>query len=127
MKLKFPIIIIVISFLFACENNPKKTQTDTKTDQTTKVGLDNGRWISTSDSNAGVQIKDGKFIMFYKGTETSSNSIYEYELTEKDGIEYLNLKNAEGDEMIYGLLEYSEETMVLSYLDRGNTLTYEKE
>lgn len=91
------------------------------------VGLDNGRWISTDDVNSGVEIKNGKFIMFYKGTETSPNSVYNYELSEKDGIEYLTLKNDAGEEMIYGLLEYSENSLVLSYLDRGNTLTYTKE
>lgn len=91
------------------------------------VGLDNGRWISTSDPKSGVEIKDGTFIMFYEGTETSPNSIFKYALTEKDGVEYLNLENDIGDKMIYGLLEYSEETMVLSYLNRGSTLTYRKE
>jgi hypothetical protein len=53
--------------------------------------------------------------------------VYDYELKEKDGIEYLHLKNNDGEEIIYGLLEYSEDTMVLSYLNRGSTLTYKKE
>ncbi|KAB8155236.1 hypothetical protein EZY14_004940 [Kordia sp. TARA_039_SRF] len=124
MRLKIIVFIIIISFFFSCESNQKKTQ---NTSETTEIGLDNGRWISTSDANAGVEIKDGTFIMFYKGTETATNSVYAYELTEKDGIEYLHLKNNEGEEIIYGLLEYSEDTMVLSYLNRGSTLTYRKE
>lgn len=127
MRLKIIVFIIIISFFFSCESNQKKTQNTLETSQTAEIGLDNGRWISTSDANAGVEIKDGTFIMFYKGTETATNSVYAYELTEKDGIEYLHLKNNEGEEIIYGLLEYSEDTMVLSYLNRGSTLTYRKE
>jgi hypothetical protein len=127
MRLKIIVFIIIISFFFSCESNQKKTQNTSETSQTAEIGLDNGRWISTSDVNAGVEIKDGTFIMFYKGTETAANSVYDYELKEKDGIEYLHLKNNDGEEIIYGLLEYSEDTMVLSYLNRGSTLTYKKE
>jgi hypothetical protein len=95
--------------------------------ETKKVGLDNGRWISTDDTNAGVEIKDGKFSMFYKGTETGADSIYDYELTEHEGVEYLTLKNDAGEELKYSILEYSEDTFIISYLARGNTLTYTKE
>lgn len=91
------------------------------------VGLDNGRWISTDDANSGVEIKNGKFIMFYKGTETGPESIYNYELTENEGVEYLTLKNDSGEELKYSILEYSEDTFIISYLARGNTLTYTKE
>lgn len=91
------------------------------------IGLNNGRWISTDDANSGVEIKDGKFIMFYKTEGKIINTIHSYGLTEKDGIEYLNLIDDSGEEMIYGLLEYSDESMVLSYLNRGSTLTYRKE
>jgi len=92
-----------------------------------KPSLDNGRWISTDDSKAGIEIKDGKIILFYKGTETSSNDIYNYELTEHEGVEYLTLTNASGEELKYSILEYAEEILIISYLARGNTLTYTKE
>ncbi|MGH1385553.1 hypothetical protein [Kordia sp.] len=91
------------------------------------IRLDNGRWISTDDANSGVEIKDGKFIMFYKSGDKIINTVHSYGLTEKDGIEYLNLLDDSGEESVYGLLEYSEESMVLSYLNRGSTLTYRKE
>ncbi|WP_298518593.1 hypothetical protein [uncultured Kordia sp.] len=109
------------------EKTLRETSASLLESETETVGLSNGRWISTDDPNSGVEIKDGTFTMFYKGTETNPNSIYKYTLTEKDGVEYLNLKNDAGEEMIYGLLEYSDESMVLSYLNRGSTLTYRKE
>ncbi len=92
-----------------------------------KVGLDNGRWISKDDANSGIEIKDGKFIMFYKGSEISPNDSYNYELTEHEGVEYLTLANTAGDELKYAILEYAEDIFILSYLARGNTLTYTKE
>ena len=91
------------------------------------IRLDNGRWISTDDPKSGVEIKDGKFIMFYKSGDKTTNTVHSYGLTEKDGIEYLNLLDDSGEETVYGLLEYSDESMVLSYLNRGSTLTYRKE
>lgn len=94
---------------------------------TKKVGLDNGRWISTDDANAGIEIKNGKFIMFYKGSATDSSDIYEYELSENEGVEYITLTNDSGDELKYSILEYSEDTMIISYLARGNRLSYTKE
>ncbi|MBC8753784.1 hypothetical protein H2O64_03830 [Kordia sp. YSTF-M3] len=102
-------------------------ESSTKLLETKKVGLDNGRWISTDDANAGIEIKDGKFSMYYKGTETGAESIFDYELTEHEGVEYLTLKNDTGEELKYSILEYSEDTFIISYLARGNTLTYTKE
>jgi hypothetical protein len=90
------------------------------------VGLENARWISTDDPKSGVEIKDGKFIMFYEGVKIEPSNIYDYELYEKEGVEYLRLKNAT-DTFSYGLLEYTSENMVLSHLGRGNTLSYRKE
>ncbi|WP_420572616.1 hypothetical protein [Kordia sp.] len=91
------------------------------------IGLNAERWISTDDANAGIEIKNGRFYMFHKIADKIVTTAYDYELDEKDGIEYLTLKNDNGDKIIYGLLEYSDESMVLSYLDRGSTLTYKKE
>ncbi|WP_046757012.1 hypothetical protein [Kordia jejudonensis] len=91
------------------------------------IGLDNGRWISTEDSNTGVEIKDGKFIMFYQSETISSNDVYDYKLTEHEGVEYLTLIDETGDKLEYSILEYTDEIFVISYLARGNRLTYEKE
>ncbi|MEM6720000.1 MAG: hypothetical protein AAF611_11820 [Bacteroidota bacterium] len=90
------------------------------------VGLDNGRWISIDDPDLGVEIKDGLFIILHKGIETGPEIIFDYELYEEQGIEYLRLKN-DYEEIVYGLLEYSEEIMVLDHLGRGKIVTYRKE
>lgn len=91
------------------------------------IGLNNGRWISKEDSNAGIEIKDGKLIMFYKSAEVNSNDVFDYKLTEHEGVEYLTLTDKTGDELKYSILEYSEDVFVMSYLARGNRLTYVKE
>jgi hypothetical protein len=94
--------------------------------ETKTVGLENARWISVDDPKSGIEIKDGKFIMFYEGIETKPSSIFDYELYEESGIEYIRIKN-DAEQQSYGLLEYTSETMVLSHLGRGNTLKYRKE
>ncbi|QHI39051.1 hypothetical protein IMCC3317_44520 [Kordia antarctica] len=91
------------------------------------VGLKDGRWINTEDTNSGIEIKNGSFFMFTKVADRTVSTPYDYELDEKDGIEYLTLKNTKGQMIIYGLLEYSETSLVLSYLDKGSTLTYTRE
>jgi len=79
------------------------------------VSLHNGRWVSTDDPKSGVEIKDGKFIMFYKGTETTTDDVYDYKLTEDKGVEYLILIDKTGDELKYSLLKYTDEIFVMSY------------
>lgn len=133
MKLKITLFLTIILPLFACESEEKKTTTSSSNDKevitetTQKFGLENGRWINTDDTTTGIEIYKGRLSMFKKVDDNTVNTTYDYELDEKDGIEYLILKDRNGKKTIYGLLEYSEETMVLSYLDRGSTLTYTKE
>jgi hypothetical protein len=97
--------------------------------------LKNGRWISTTDSLAGIEIKNGKWIMFYKGMKTDSSNIYDYQITRKyskdlsekpNPIEYLKLTN-QSDTLDYAILECSLELISLSYIPRGNTLHYKPE
>ncbi len=94
----------------------------------------NGRWISTTDSLAGIEIIDGKWIMFYKGIETDSSDIYDFKIrrayikklgTEQKPFEYLSLTNY-ADTLEYSILKYSDEFLSLSYISRGNTLNYER-
>jgi len=92
----------------------------------------NGRWISTTDSLAGIEIKDGKWIMFYKGKKTDSSDIYDFkirrEFIKESGndnklYEYLTITNF-SDTLNYSILEYSDELLSLIYIPRGNTLNY---
>ncbi|MFK7750030.1 MAG: hypothetical protein AB8B65_16685 [Kordia sp.] len=127
MNFRLFIYAFVIAAFFACDQKEKKTNTATETTQKETVGLTNGRWINTRDENSGIEINDGKFYMFNKVGDKTVTTTYTYKLDEKDGIEYLNLKNDADDILVYGLLEYSDESLVLSYLNRGSTLTYRKE
>ncbi len=94
----------------------------------------NGRWISTIDSLSGIEIKNGKWIIFYKGRENSSN-IYDFkirrEFIKESGalykpLEYLTLTNDSGN-LEYYIIQYSEGLLSLSYIGRGNTLSFKPE
>ena len=94
----------------------------------------NGRWISTIDFLSGIEIKNGKWIIFYKGRENSS-SIYDFkirrEFIQESGalykpLEYLTLTNDSGN-LEYYIIQYSDEFLSLSYIGRGNTLSYKPE
>ncbi|KZS40092.1 hypothetical protein AWE51_25490 [Aquimarina aggregata] len=94
-----------------------------------------GRWISTTDSLSGIEIKNGKWMMFYKGTETDSTYIYDFKIkreyikelgTEHKPFEFLTIMN-KSDTLDYSILEYSNELLSLSYIPRGNTLNYKPE
>ena len=94
----------------------------------------NGRWISTTDSLAGIEIKNGKWIWFYKKGETESIvSIYDFKILrgyiKEIGVEleYLAITTDRSDTLKYAILEYSNELLSLSYIGRGNTLNYEPE
>ncbi len=91
------------------------------------VSLDNGRWISKEDPSTGIELKNGKLIMFHKSAETTTSNTYSYELTEHEGVEYMTLIKDTGEELKYSILEYTDEIFVISYLARGNRLTYVKE
>ena len=96
----------------------------------------NGRWISTIDSLSGIEIRNGKWIMFYKKGETESTSIYDFkirrEFIQESGalykpLEYLTITNKQSGTLEYYILEYSNELLSLSYIGRGNTLNYKPE
>lgn len=99
-----------------------------------------GSWQSTDDSNYSVTItSSGKWTDSYKGSG-ASNSVSEsgtYALftsqnpdktftgTLVPGVVYL--KVSEGNSVLfYSVLETSTTTLQLSYLDRGNTLSFVK-
>ena len=114
----------------------QKTKTDSVSNPITDLTeFKNGRWISTTDSLAGIEIDNGKWIQFYKGIKTDSSDIYEFKIrreyfkeleTEHKPIEYLTLTN-QSDTLEYTILEYKNELLSLSYIPRGNTLNYKPE
>ena len=96
----------------------------------------NGRWISTIDSLSGIEIRNGKWIMFYKKGETESTNIYDFKIrrenlkglgNENKTLEYLMITNDRSETLEYYIIEYSKELLSLSYTGRGNTLNYKPE
>ena len=65
--------------------------------------------------------------MFYKSAEVTSNEVFDYKLSENEGVEYMTLTDKDGEELKYSILEYTDDIFIMSYLARGNRLTYVKE
>ena len=90
----------------------------------------NGRWISTVDPLSGIEIKNGKWIVFYKGAANESASSYDFKIRAEKNIsdtnEYLSIFN-DSDTLEYFIIEYNDQLLSLSYLERGNTLNYQPE
>ncbi len=128
--------IETFAFTKGAKQDVKKNKTELKQNPFVKLTeFKNGRWISTTDSLAGVEIINGKWIMFYKGMETDSSDIYDFKIrrayikelgTEHKPFEYLTITNY-SDTLEYSILKYSDEFLSLSYISRGNTLNYERE
>ena len=95
-----------------------------------KTEFESGRWISTTDSLAGIEIKNGKWIHFYKTREGEKTDVYEFKIArgyiKEIGaeLEYLAITSDRSDPLKYAILEYSNELLSLSYIGRGNTLNY---
>ncbi len=101
---------------------------DTKISNIKLIEFKNGRWISTTDSLAGIEITDGKWIMFYKGIEVDSTDIYDFKIRKQysvqhEPIEYLTITTQQ-DTLEYSILEYSPNLLSLMYIPRGNILNY---
>lgn len=128
--------IETFAFTKGAKQDVKKNKTELKQNPFVKLTeFKNGRWISTTDSLAGIEIINGKWIMFYKGMETDSSDIYDFKIrrayikelgTEHKPFEYLTITNY-SDTLEYSILKYSDEFLSLSYISRGNTLNYERE
>lgn len=128
--------IETFAFTKGVKQDVKKNETEFKQNPFVKLTeFKNGRWISTTDSLAGIEIINGKWIMFYKGMETDSSDIYDFKIrrayikelgTEHKPFEYLTITNY-SDTLEYSILKYSDEFLSLSYISRGNTLNYERE
>ena len=123
MKKLLLLLILIPIFYFGYEYFFEKSILKT-------TELKEGRWISTVDSLSGIEIKNGKWIMFYEGETNESISIYDFEIrAEKnmsDTNKYLTIFN-ESDTLEYFIIEYNNQLLSLSYLGRGNTLSYQPE
>ena len=120
---KLLLLLLSISLVFSC--NSKSSKTISK-----KTEFESGRWISTTDSLAGIEIKNGKWIHFYKTGDGEQTNVYEFKIVrgyiKEIGaeLEYLAIRSDRSDTLKYAILEYSNELLSLSYIGRGNTLKY---
>jgi hypothetical protein len=129
-----PITFFFIYMQIVNANNEFDIKTENSIETKTSY-FGQGIWINEKDSLAGIEIKNGKWIMFYKGTEIDPSDIYEFTVTSelpkyantelKSG-EFLILTN-ELDTLNYEILEYDKEFLSLMYFPKGNILTYRKE
>ncbi|PRP66942.1 hypothetical protein [Nonlabens agnitus] len=149
--IKMSILIMVFMAAIACNKSQQsEVEVEAATEEITSpeemspakeeyddavVSFKNGRWISTEDANAGIEIRDDKWIMFYKGTDQSPGDVYDSTVERKPAndsnpeaamVTYLTISNS-NETLEYALLEYNENLLSLSYLRRGNTLNYKPE
>lgn len=134
MRKRFLIILIIITsgityFLFQMGLFTTGVVNDIPKNQTI---LNDGRWIHEEDSLAGIEIKDSKWILFYKGEQIEKEDIYDisitnelpkYANTEAKPGEFIILTNMV-DTLHYELLGYSEDILSLMYFPKGNIDVY---
>lgn len=128
--------IVMFNFTKEVKEDSKKNKIEVKQKPIIKLTeFKNGRWINTIDSLAGIEIRNGKWIMFYKGMETDASDIYDFKIrranlkelgTEQTPFEYLTITN-NSDTLDYSIIEYTNELLSLIYISRGNTLNYKSE
>jgi hypothetical protein len=103
-----------------------------KVSSTNESYFKNSIWIHDQDSLAKIEIKNGKWIMSYKGLKTNSSDVYEYRVTKEYSIPQNTQANSTelltlisiSDTLRYEILRYDEDYLNLMYLPRGNILLY---
>lgn len=128
--------IEIFDFTKGINEDPRKNKIEFEQSYNAEITeFKNGRWISTTDSLSGIEIKNEKWIIFYKGVETKSSDIYSFKIrreyikelgTQHKPFEYLTITN-KSDTLEYSILNYNNKLLSLSFIPRGNTLNYEPE
>lgn len=135
-------LLMMGAFISGCAGSSKlktsrkaqKTAKAKKAGKNTKLHIVNGRYISTTDSLAGIEIKNDTYIMFYKGLKTDSSDYFNMTISNKIALRdtvlskgtYLILKNKTLT-LKYAILQWNPKAISLIYLPRGNYLNYVRE
>ena len=135
--------ITILSFLvFSCS---KKTETETKNsgkDTTTKketvkeVEIKNtileGTWISTEDLKSQIQVKSNSWIELYEGEKPDSlkfaigdSCLANAGAKSNPAGKYITVFDPDGNRCFF-IVNVNDSKLELSYVGRGNTLTYKK-
>lgn len=89
-----------------------------------------GHWVSDDDSQAGMIITGDQVEMTYGGDTLSTDRLdFVYTCdgaTATTDKMLLQLTPNDGEPMCYSVLDISDTKLVLSYLGRGNTLSYSR-
>lgn len=119
--LKF-ISLIILSFVFLGSCSSTKTNHD----------LIQGSWVSVDDENSSIEITADNWISKYSGEDDYEN---EYIISNQCANSIDDAQNPNGNYIsmsdygeiyCYEIIKLDDETLEISYLDRGNTLTYKR-
>ncbi|PHI19669.1 hypothetical protein CEQ90_11495 [Lewinellaceae bacterium SD302] len=100
-----------------------------------EVGIDgmgmaiSGRWQSTDDPSSVIEIEEGSYREFYGGKKVSESSYRmttDCDKTDAAPGPYLKLSGDEDEDRCFYLMDLSNDVLTLSYVGRGNTLTYRR-
>lgn len=101
-------------------------------DASKKTTLKNQRWIHEQDSLAGIEIKDQKWIFFYKGEKITEDDIYRITLTNKlpqfvktgsNLNEFITLTN-QSDTLYYEIMGHNDKILSLLSFPNGRFHVY---
>ncbi|MCX6159421.1 MAG: hypothetical protein WCK13_03905 [Ignavibacteriota bacterium] len=141
----------LISFLLAsCDSGPKKQDTETKKDTTSKKELPKetmkespkepdskisaleGKWVSTDDSKSVLQVKGNEWIEIYNGEKpeitkfaTGDSCLANDKAKTNPKGKYITVFDNDEIRCFY-IVNVNDSKLELSYVGRGNTLTYKK-
>ena len=136
------IFIAVISItLFSCNKKTEKVITSTKDTTTKKEAVKEteikntifeGSWISTEDSKSQVQVKANNWIEMYEGEKTDTfkfalgdSCLANINAKANPNGKYITVFDPDGNRCFF-VVNVSDAKLELSYVGRGNTLTYKK-
>ncbi|MBR9806295.1 MAG: hypothetical protein GYB49_03590 [Alphaproteobacteria bacterium] len=89
-----------------------------------------GRWVSDDDPRAGMIITGDQLEMTYNGDILSTDHLDVVETcgaaTAAKNIPLIKTTSEDDEALCYSVLEASDTKLVLSYLARGNTLSYSR-
>jgi hypothetical protein len=138
------VTLLMCSLLFSCKSDPGKTDKDSAPKKDTvqkkdsmkepevKNSVLDGTWISTEDSKSVLQVKGSDWTEVYEGEKPDT---YKFGFgdsclanpnakTNPSG-KYITVFDIDGNRCFF-IVSVNESKLELSYVGRGNTLTYKK-